>query len=121
MPIENYPTFQEVGAAVGQVPEYCEQITRWVMEVAKIPVIVKLTPNITNIVSPARAAVAACMEAEPAFFKMRAHSLSVAPVVSTSSTKSTRKPRTSIFLRKRNAPRKFSMRSERSNAVWVVV
>jgi dihydropyrimidine dehydrogenase (NAD+) subunit PreA len=48
-----------MGAAVGQVPEYCEQITRWVMEVAKIPVIVKLTPNITSIVSPARAAVAA--------------------------------------------------------------
>ena len=48
-----------MGAAVGQVPEYCEQITRWVMQVAKIPVIVKLTPNITNIVSPARAAVAA--------------------------------------------------------------
>ena len=48
-----------MGAAVGQVPEYCEQITRWVMDVASIPVIVKLTPNITNIVSPARAAVAA--------------------------------------------------------------
>ena len=48
-----------MGAAVGQVPEYCEQITRWVMDVAKIPVIVKLTPNITNIVNPARAAVAA--------------------------------------------------------------
>jgi dihydropyrimidine dehydrogenase (NAD+) subunit PreA len=48
-----------MGSAVGQVPEYCEQITRWVMEVARIPVIVKLTPNITNIVSPARAAVTA--------------------------------------------------------------
>src|SRR5712692_11516890 len=48
-----------MGAAVGQVPEYCEQITRWVMQAAHIPVIVKLTPNITNIVSPARAAVAA--------------------------------------------------------------
>ena len=48
-----------MGSAVGQVPEYCEQITRWVMEVARIPVLVKLTPNITNIVSPARAAVAA--------------------------------------------------------------
>jgi dihydropyrimidine dehydrogenase (NAD+) subunit PreA len=44
---------------VGQVPEYCEQITRWVMDVATIPVIVKLTPNVTNIVLPARAAVAA--------------------------------------------------------------
>ncbi len=48
-----------MGSAVGQVPEYCEQITSWVMEVSKIPVIVKLTPNITNIVVPARAAVAA--------------------------------------------------------------
>src|ERR1700732_1830287 len=48
-----------MGSAVGQVPEYCEQITRWVMEVAKIPVIVKLTPNISDIVIPARAAVAA--------------------------------------------------------------
>ncbi len=48
-----------MGAAVGQVPEYCERITGWVMDVARIPVIVKLTPNITNIVNPARAAVAA--------------------------------------------------------------
>ena len=48
-----------MGSAVGQVPEYCEQITRWVMEVAKLPVIVKLTPNVANIVMPARAAVAA--------------------------------------------------------------
>jgi dihydropyrimidine dehydrogenase (NAD+) subunit PreA len=48
-----------MGAAVGQVPEYCERITHWVMAVATIPVIVKLTPNITNIVLPARAAVAA--------------------------------------------------------------
>ncbi len=48
-----------MGSAVGQVPEYCERITRWVMEVATIPVIVKLTPNISDIVMPARAAVAA--------------------------------------------------------------
>jgi dihydropyrimidine dehydrogenase (NAD+) subunit PreA len=48
-----------MGAAVGQVPEYCEQITRWVMNVSKLPVIVKLTPNITNVVIPARAAVRA--------------------------------------------------------------
>ena len=48
-----------MGSAVGQVPEYCEKITRWVMDVARIPVIVKLTPNITNIVHPARAAVSA--------------------------------------------------------------
>jgi dihydropyrimidine dehydrogenase (NAD+) subunit PreA len=48
-----------MGSAVGQVPEYCERITRWVMEAATIPVIMKLTPNITNIVLPARAGVAA--------------------------------------------------------------
>src|SRR6202171_567574 len=48
-----------MGSAVGQVPEYCKEITGWVMDVAKIPVIVKLTPNISDIVMPARAAVAA--------------------------------------------------------------
>ena len=47
-----------MGAAVGQVPEYCEQITRWVCDIAKIPVIVKLTPNITNIVLSGRAGLA---------------------------------------------------------------
>src|ERR1039457_3301549 len=52
-----------MGSAVGQVPEYCEKITRWVMEAAHIPVIVKLTPNITNIVLPARAGVAAGVNA----------------------------------------------------------
>src|SRR5438270_1833355 len=52
-----------MGSAVGQVPEYCERITGWVKQAACIPVIVKLTPNITNIVSPARAAVAAGADA----------------------------------------------------------
>ncbi len=48
-----------MGSAVGQVPEYCEEITGWVMEIATIPVIVKLTPNVTNIATPARAALKA--------------------------------------------------------------
>lgn len=48
-----------MGSAVGQVPEYCQQITRWVMDVAQIPVIVKLTPNVASVVPPARAAIAA--------------------------------------------------------------
>lgn len=48
-----------MGAAVGQVPQYCEQITRWVMDVAKIPVIVKLTPNVASVVPSAKAAIAA--------------------------------------------------------------
>src|SRR4051812_37817110 len=47
-----------MGAAVGQVPEYCEQITTWAKQAAKIPVIVKLTPNITNIALSARAGLA---------------------------------------------------------------
>jgi dihydropyrimidine dehydrogenase (NAD+) subunit PreA len=38
-----------MGAAVGQVPEYAAMITGWVKEVASIPVIVKLTPNVTDI------------------------------------------------------------------------
>ena len=38
-----------MGAAVGQVPEYTEMITSWAKEVAKTPVISKLTPNVTDI------------------------------------------------------------------------
>src|SRR6202044_3449786 len=45
-----------MGSAVGQVPEYCEQITGWVKEKARTPLIVKLTPNIADIRMPARAA-----------------------------------------------------------------
>lgn len=45
-----------MGSAVGQVPEYAEQITYWVKERARTPVIVKLTPNISDIRMPARAA-----------------------------------------------------------------
>jgi len=45
-----------MGSAVGQVPEYAERITAWVKEAARTPVIVKLTPNISDIRMPARAA-----------------------------------------------------------------
>ena len=45
-----------MGAVVGQVPEYCSMITRWVTEVSTIPVLVKLTPNISDVRFPARAA-----------------------------------------------------------------
>jgi dihydropyrimidine dehydrogenase (NAD+) subunit PreA len=47
-----------MGSAIGQVPEYCSQITEWAKEVAEVPVIVKLTPNITDIRAAARASVA---------------------------------------------------------------
>jgi dihydropyrimidine dehydrogenase (NAD+) subunit PreA len=45
-----------MGSAVGQVPEYTEMITGWVKEKARTPVLVKLTPNITDIRTVARAA-----------------------------------------------------------------
>ena len=46
-----------MGAAVGQVPEYIEMVTRWVKAATRMPVIVKLTPNITDIRKPAEAAM----------------------------------------------------------------
>ncbi|MGV6805380.1 MAG: NAD-dependent dihydropyrimidine dehydrogenase subunit PreA [Ruegeria sp.] len=45
-----------MGAAVGQVPEYIEMVTRWCKTYYDRPVIVKLTPNITDIRKPAAAA-----------------------------------------------------------------
>ncbi|MFT9848009.1 NAD-dependent dihydropyrimidine dehydrogenase subunit PreA [Aneurinibacillus sp. REN35] len=45
-----------MGSAVGQQPEMVQQQTEWVKEVAQTPVIVKLTPNITDIRYTARAA-----------------------------------------------------------------
>ena len=45
-----------MGAAVGQVPEYIEMVTAWCKQYSRLPVIVKLTPNITDIRHPARAA-----------------------------------------------------------------
>ena len=45
-----------MGSAVGQVPEYVEMVARWVKHYSKLPCIVKLTPNITDIRHTARAA-----------------------------------------------------------------
>ena len=47
-----------MGSAVGQVPEYIEMVARWCKAHTRMPVIVKLTPNITDIRAPARAAKA---------------------------------------------------------------
>ena len=47
-----------MGSAVGQVPEYIEMVARWCKTYTRLPVIVKLTPNITDIRQPARAAKA---------------------------------------------------------------
>jgi dihydropyrimidine dehydrogenase (NAD+) subunit PreA len=45
-----------MGSAVGQVPEYIEMVARWCKAHTRMPVIVKLTPNITDVRKPARAA-----------------------------------------------------------------
>lgn len=47
-----------MGSAVGQVPEYIEMVAHWCKKHYSKPVIVKLTPNITDIRYPARAAFA---------------------------------------------------------------
>jgi dihydropyrimidine dehydrogenase (NAD+) subunit PreA len=44
-----------MGAAQGQDPVIAGDITRWVKEVAALPVMVKLTPNVTDIVQIAQA------------------------------------------------------------------
>jgi dihydropyrimidine dehydrogenase (NAD+) subunit PreA len=45
-----------MGSAVGQVPDYTTMITEWVKEIARTPVLVKLTPNVGDIRAIARAA-----------------------------------------------------------------
>ena len=45
-----------MGAAVGQVPEYIQMVVEWCKKHTDLPVITKLTPNITDIRQPARAA-----------------------------------------------------------------
>ena len=45
-----------MGSAVGQVPEYIEMVTRWCKQYTRLPVIVKLTPNVADIKPAAQAA-----------------------------------------------------------------
>jgi dihydropyrimidine dehydrogenase (NAD+) subunit PreA len=46
-----------MGSAVGQEPKLLTEITQWAKSFAKKPVLVKLTPNISDIIEPAQAAV----------------------------------------------------------------
>lgn len=45
------------GAAIGQVADVTEMITVWVKTAVNLPVIVKLTPNVTSVVDIAKAAI----------------------------------------------------------------
>src|SRR5215218_6933573 len=47
---------RKMGAAMGQVPEILEEVCGWVMAAAKKPVWAKMTPNVTHIEEPSRAA-----------------------------------------------------------------
>ncbi len=49
------PNVREGGIAFGTVPEVAEQVTREVKKVAKQPVIMKLSPNVTSIAEMAKA------------------------------------------------------------------
>ncbi len=53
---------RKMGSAMGQDPEILREVCGWVNEAATIPVWAKMTPNITNIVEPARAALKAGCE-----------------------------------------------------------
>ena len=47
-----------MGSAVGQEPKVIAELLNWVTDIAQIPVLAKLTPNITDINEPGRAAQA---------------------------------------------------------------
>ena len=53
---------RKMGAAMGQNTEILEEVCGWVNSVATIPVWAKMTPNVTHIVDPARAALRAGCE-----------------------------------------------------------
>ena len=50
---------RRMGSAMGIDPDMVEEVTGWVMEVAKIPVWSKMTPNVTHIEDPTSAALRA--------------------------------------------------------------
>ncbi len=52
-------TERGMGAAVGQDPEIARMVVEWVMEIAEIPVITKLTPNVHSVVPTGLASVQA--------------------------------------------------------------
>ena len=47
---------RKMGAAMGENPEIVQEVVGWVMSAAKKPVWAKMTPNVTRITDPSRAA-----------------------------------------------------------------
>ena len=50
---------RRMGSAMGENPEILEEVCGWVMAVAKVPVWAKMTPNVTHVEDPSRAALKA--------------------------------------------------------------
>ena len=48
---------RRMGSAMGENPEILEEVCGWVMSAAKVPVWAKMTPNVTHIEDPSRAAL----------------------------------------------------------------
>jgi dihydroorotate dehydrogenase subfamily 1 len=50
---------RRMGSAMGENPELLEEVCGWVMSAARVPVWAKMTPNVTHIEDPTRAALRA--------------------------------------------------------------
>lgn len=50
---------RKMGSAMGENPDILSEVCGWVNAVARVPVWAKMTPNVTHIVDPARAALKA--------------------------------------------------------------
>ena len=50
---------RRMGSAMGENPEILKEVCEWVMSAARVPVWAKMTPNVTHIEDPSRAALAA--------------------------------------------------------------
>ncbi len=48
---------RKMGMAMGENPDIVEEVCKWVMEVSKIPVWAKMTPNVGDVTAPAGAAI----------------------------------------------------------------
>ncbi len=62
---------RKMGSAMGENPQIVEEVARWVNEVAKVPVWAKMTPNVTHIEDPTRAAFRAECEGVSAINTIR--------------------------------------------------
>ena len=61
-----------MGSAMGEDPHILEEVTGWVMGAARVPVWAKMTPNVTHIEEPVRAAFRAGCQGVSAINTIRA-------------------------------------------------